>query len=269
MASAIDDSYFISTFGRSCSTKLYRGERCRILTPWINSCGYLEVHIMNGGLGQAVLVHREVALAFFPNPHNLPLVRHLNDIRQDNRATNLMWGTRQDNWDDARRNGITLGPRKRSVIGREEASGRSCTFHSLEDARRAGFAPTVVKQVCNRQRASYKGWLFWFADDQYAFTNFLAFTKHCPFCGELKSFASFIRENDDARKLMGICGHCMPVVERMRAERRRRDRREHDRKYYLKNREKRLKQIAEREIKNALPQPCYDDSLASFPTELE
>ena len=42
-------------------------------------------------------VHRLVAEAFIPNPDNLPVVNHIDCIRNHNKATNLEWSTVADN----------------------------------------------------------------------------------------------------------------------------------------------------------------------------
>lgn len=49
-------------------------------------------------------VHRLVALAFVPNPHRHPLVRHLDDVKEHNMPGNLSWGTTEDNENDFIRN---------------------------------------------------------------------------------------------------------------------------------------------------------------------
>lgn len=59
--------------------------------------GYLKVILH----GKQYLVHRLVALAYIPNPNNLPVVMHLDDVRTNNHYKNLQWGTAKDNMMDA------------------------------------------------------------------------------------------------------------------------------------------------------------------------
>lgn len=62
--------------------------------PRVNLCG--AVHA----------VHRLVADAFIPNPHELAQVNHKNGVKTDNRAANLEWVTNQGNRDHAVKAGL-------------------------------------------------------------------------------------------------------------------------------------------------------------------
>ena len=53
--------------------------------------GYRRIHLVNPEGKTAWFVHRLVALAFLPNPDNLPEVDHINRIPHDNRVENLRW----------------------------------------------------------------------------------------------------------------------------------------------------------------------------------
>ena len=42
-------------------------------------------------------IHRLIAQHYIPNPNNLPLVDHINQVRDDNRIENLRWATVSEN----------------------------------------------------------------------------------------------------------------------------------------------------------------------------
>jgi hypothetical protein len=70
--------------------------------PILCSAGYRSVDIAK----RHYYVHRLVAFAFHgfpPTPQHMAL--HKNDIRRDNTATNIYWGTHADNTRDAIANG--------------------------------------------------------------------------------------------------------------------------------------------------------------------
>ena len=64
----------------------------RKLNGIVDKDGYIVVHI-----GKNYRLHRLIAEAFIPNPHNLPVVDHINRKRSDNRVSNLRWSSIKDN----------------------------------------------------------------------------------------------------------------------------------------------------------------------------
>lgn len=83
------DRYEISDLGR-----LRHAKHKRILKSDFNN-GYEVIRLSS--YGGTKKVHRLVALAFLPNPNNLPDVDHLNGNKRDNRLCNLEWKSKSDN----------------------------------------------------------------------------------------------------------------------------------------------------------------------------
>jgi len=59
-----------------------------------------RIRIPINGERKNCIVHRLIAEAFIPNPHNKPEVDHINRDSLDNRISNLRWATRQENIDN-------------------------------------------------------------------------------------------------------------------------------------------------------------------------
>lgn len=81
----------------------------KILKQTANKAGYLSVSIKpNGKHGKAkcLRIHREVALAFIPNPLNLPQVNHIDGDKSNNTVSNLEWITASGNVQHAYDSGI-------------------------------------------------------------------------------------------------------------------------------------------------------------------
>lgn len=84
----------------------------QVLKPDVSARGYHRVGLSQGNRTRTINVHRLVAEAHIPNPEGYPLVRHLDDDRDNNRCLNLAWGTVADNGADAVRNGVHNQTRK-------------------------------------------------------------------------------------------------------------------------------------------------------------
>ena len=124
--------------------------------------GYLRASLVNPeGKKHDEGVHRFVALAFIPNPKNLPQVNHKNGIKDDNRVENLEWVTSSENHLHAYRElgkkswasgkhytkGARLTPTQVQII-------RETTVPCSELAMLFGVNPTTVFNV--RKRRTYK-----------------------------------------------------------------------------------------------------------------
>lgn len=96
------------------------------------------------------MLHQEVAKAFIPNPHSLPVVRHLNGDPEDNRVENLAWGTQADNCADTVRHGRT-----RAMLTDDQVREiRQSTESRKVLAARYGVSPHTIHGV--RGRTNYK-----------------------------------------------------------------------------------------------------------------
>jgi hypothetical protein len=117
------ERYSVSTYGRVKT--LYKGEE-HILTlrnKYKSRPGkaYHHVRFSNQGRLKDFFVHRLVALTFIPNPHNKPLVNHIDGNKFNCRKDNLEWATEQENHDHAVATGLLV-------------YGKCCPIYKITDS---------------------------------------------------------------------------------------------------------------------------------------
>lgn len=85
--------YKISNLGNIYS---YRKMRNMIISP-SDITGYVAVGLYKDKVQTLYYVHRLVAQAFIPNPEDLPVVHHKDDVKHNNCVNNLEWCTQKEN----------------------------------------------------------------------------------------------------------------------------------------------------------------------------
>lgn len=101
--------YEISNLGRVKSLPKAQGfgfKKETVLEGFLTRKGYHKVNLKVDKKAKGTLVHRLVAMAFLPNPNNLPEVNHKNGIKTDNRIENLEWVTHSENMRHALENDL-------------------------------------------------------------------------------------------------------------------------------------------------------------------
>ena len=100
----IKDCYWISN---SDEDKIMNKNTGKILKSCFDKGGYRRVGLRTiEGKKKVYRIHTIKCKAFIytPNLINVNIIRHLNDIKTDNRLENLTWGTTSDNIKDSIRN---------------------------------------------------------------------------------------------------------------------------------------------------------------------
>lgn len=119
--------YEASTHGRVRSIErtdaVGRRKKSTVLRQFFDSrhC-YLCVNVWNNGKQKTMRVHRLIALAFIPNPRELPEVNHKDEIKTNNCVSNLEWCDHQYNNTYGSKRGKWIGERNVSAkYSRDEA----------------------------------------------------------------------------------------------------------------------------------------------------
>ena len=135
---------FIDKIGRERYVK-----EC-ILKPVIDRYGYLLVSLYAGGKQKRHTVHRLVCEAFHENLDNKPQVNHINEIKTDNRASNLEWATARENSNFGTRN-ERLGKAQSKPVAQYAQDGELIKVwpSTMAVERQAGFSNSNISKADN------------------------------------------------------------------------------------------------------------------------
>mgnify|MGYP003661560943 CR=1 FL=1 len=111
------------------------------LHPVVNKGGYSVINLSKEGKIKMFLIHRLVAINFIPNPENKPCVDHKDNIRTNNKLSNLRWVTvKENNMNSLKSKGVcyrtTEGKRKKrwEAYWRVEGKKKCKCFLTEEEA---------------------------------------------------------------------------------------------------------------------------------------
>ena len=140
--------------GRKAGVRKHLKEQIRSQRK--NHGGYMMVTLYKDGAGYDFLVHRLVALAFIPNPDNLPLINHKNKDRSDNRVENLEWCTPEYNSNYADRNeclsrSLKSVLKRRKIAQIDDDGNIVKIWQSVKDAVEGGFSEDSL-YYCLREK---------------------------------------------------------------------------------------------------------------------
>ena len=146
-------TYRISNLGRIQNSK------GKILSPYKNKFGYLNIDLFVNGKKWKCKVHRLVATAFIPNPDNLPMVNHKDEDKANNNITNLEWCDNSYNLSYGSRAEKVFQSRKernrktaqKQVIQLDLQNNIISNYNSISEASRfTGISCGAIWQSCNQ-----------------------------------------------------------------------------------------------------------------------
>lgn len=123
-----------------------------------NVNGYKVVILYKDGKKKTYLVHRLVAIAFIPNPNNLPIINHKDENKTNNNVNNLEWCTYEYN------NTYGTARKRASEKMRGENNPNYGKHHSEETKKKISESMTgktlseeTKKKISKSHKGKYKG----------------------------------------------------------------------------------------------------------------
>lgn len=135
--------------------------------------GYLRLNLCKDGVKKFYSVHRLVAKAFIPNPHNLPQVNHKDENKLNNHVDNLEWCTCEENAKYGTRNERIYrngGGSRHKAIGKYDEHGKLiATYESIRKAAIANkVSPSAVSLSAHKIPKAERvfGYFYRFLDNE-------------------------------------------------------------------------------------------------------
>jgi len=125
-----------------------------LLTPSVNKGKYLYVRLSRSSDEKQFYIHRLVAMAFLPNPHNHPEVNHKDENKQNNTVSNLEWCSHIYNAQYSKGKAVEQVAPDGTVV-----KVWSCGM----EAERNGFSQSAISKCCLGLQEKHKGFMWRYA----------------------------------------------------------------------------------------------------------
>lgn len=163
--------YEISNTGKIRSIDWYdswnRFRKGKELKYALDKGGYPRLKLTRKNISKSERIHRLVAIAFIPNPNNLPQVNHKDGNKQNNCVDNLEWCDNSHNQKHAIDKGLKVTKKgkhssrfKSSVLVYDLNGNLIDELFGNVDMKRKGYDFRNVSAVVNGKRKTYKKLIF-------------------------------------------------------------------------------------------------------------
>ena len=117
----------------------------KIMKPFSNQHGRLQIDLKTNGERETILVHKLVAETFIPNPNSYENIHHIDRNPQNNRVENLMW------MDESEHKAMHSAERFSKIVYQYTLDGELVAVwkSASEAARQLGYTKSAICKCCN------------------------------------------------------------------------------------------------------------------------
>ena len=174
-----ENEYQINQFGEIRTLKdSPKLKKYDVLKPQISKRnGYVYQMLYKNGKEKLLRVHRLVAMAFLPNPNNLPQVNHKDGNKQNNSVDNLEWCEQSYNMKHAFKTGLEKPSEKqKAAVRKTNEKKRKRVVRTMGDekneyesatvaARKNNVGISTICRYCNKKRMPKDGASWQYIED--------------------------------------------------------------------------------------------------------
>lgn len=192
--------------------KIYSIKSKRFLNHQYTDGGYECITLRVSGKTKTLKIHRLVALAYLPNPKDLPEVNHIDGDKRNNHKDNLEWVTRSQNILHAYDNNLVVNrPRQLSEQDAHDICSLIETGAKISDiANMFGVSNSVISGI-------YQGKNYKWVSCEYDFSKVPKSRRYSE--NKIIQVCTLLSENYQVRKVSDITGMHISSIKQIKQRR--------------------------------------------------